>query len=269
MNLSAQTLVLYGALEKGYQIEILQHALSYHPDKNYQVVSFNNKVPKQRAFDFMNETKGIDVIYGGATVFRENLSLPVRIPILKGLNGWRVPLVNKDRTNLFDSINSMQAFKNLVPGQYYEWSDTKILESNGILIAKGSDFEGLFQMLDKNRIDYFPRSALEVENEYQWRKNLHIAIEQSALIHYPTAYYFFVAKENTALHEDISSGLQQAIADKSFDEIFNKYHGSTISAILQRNRKVFSLDNPYLPQQTPLSEKHLWINLSANSVIFR
>ncbi len=267
LALQAQQLVLYGTNEYSYKFELLQHALSYHPEKKYQLVGFKNEIPKHRAFDFMNDRNAIDIIFGGATIYRESISLPVRIPILKGLNGWRMPIINKSKKDLFTTINSISSFKDLVPGQYYSWSDTKILESNGIEIAKGSDYEGLFQMLDKNRFDYFPRSVLEIENDYNARKHLNIMIDPTTLIHYPTAYYFFVAKENKTLHEDISFGLQQAIADKSFDKIFNKYYGEIIATIMNKNKKVFLLNNPLLPKQTPLSEKHLWVDLSQNSTI--
>lgn len=257
----AKNITLFGTNSQSYQFAQLLNALSYLPEKNYQLLNFDNQIPKDRAFDFMNHNKGIDVIFGGATQERENISTPIRIPILKGLNGWRMPLINKDNKDFFLTIKTMSDFKKLIPGQFHRWSDTKILESNNIHVAKGSDFEGLFQMLDKERIDYFPRSILEIDGEYQARKHLNIMIDKSLIIHYPTAYYFYVGKNNQTLADDILYGLEQAKADGSFDNVFVKYHGEVINNILKIKRRVFSLNNPFLSSETPLSRKELWIDL--------
>ncbi|MDO6444541.1 hypothetical protein Q4493_02010 [Colwellia sp. 1_MG-2023] len=259
--LQAKELILFGTNSKSYQYEQLLNALSYFPEKHYQLSSYQGELPKDRAFDFMNINKGIDIVIGGATLARENKSTPIRIPLLKGLNGWRMPLINKNNQKLFTSIQTLAAFKRLIPGQFHRWSDTQILESNHIKVAKGSDYEGLFYMLDKGRIDYFPRSVLEIDAELQAHKHLNITKEKSLLIHYPTAYYFYVGKENSMLAHDISLGLEQAISDGSFNQIFFKYHDEIINDIRQTTRKVFSLKNPFLSDKTPLSRKNLWIDL--------
>jgi len=257
----AQEVVLYGAFEPSYQAELLQHALSYAIDKNYQVTHFTKiYIPKPRALDFMSQGKEIDVIYGGSTKERESKAKPIRIPVLKGLNGWRIPLVHHDSINLFSKINNFEAFQQLTPGQFHSWSDTKVIESNGIHVEKGSDYEGLFLMLDKQRFDYFPRSILEIFHEYNERKHLNITIEKTSIIHYPTAYYFYVGKNNKTLANDIQLGLEQAIKDGSFSTIFNKHFGKLIETFNPKNRKIFSLKNPFLPKETPLNRKELWVN---------
>ena len=260
-TLLAKNITLFGTQSDSYQFAQLQNALSYLPEKNYQLSNFKGAIPKHRAFDFMNNQKGIDVIFGGSTLARENMSTPVRIPILKGLNGWRIPLVNKNKVEFFKTVKSIDEFKKLVPGQFHRWSDTRVLESNNIEVAKVSDYESLYHMLDKERIDYFPLSILEVKGEYQPRKHLNITIDKNLIVHYPTAYYFYVGKNNQALADDILFGLEQAISDDSFNEIFLQYHGEVINDIRKIKRRVFSLDNPYLSIKTPLSRTDLWINL--------
>ncbi len=264
-TLSAEDIILYGSHQSSYQTQLLKHALSYLPDKNYQVVNFSGQLPKDRAFGFINKAKQLDVIYGGATMAREQIALPVRIPILKGLNGWRLPLVNKQRQALFDDIQTIAEFKRLVPGQFHSWSDTKVLESNNIRVEKGSNFEGLFLMLDKRRFDYFPRSIVEIQREYQAHKMLDITINNSVLIHYPTAYYYYVANNNQALAQDITYGLEQAINDGSFDQLFYRHYQAVLDNIKSDKLKVFSLKNPYLSDKTPLNRKELWISLNSFS----
>ena len=116
-------------------------------------------------------------------------------------------------------------------------------------------------MLESNRFDYFPRSILEVRWEYEKHKDRNIMIEPYQLIHYPTAYFFFVNKNNTKLANDISVGLEKAFKDGSFERIFNQYFGSEIKKVQQEKRNVFTLNNPFLPIQVPLSRSELWLDL--------
>jgi len=263
----ANDIILFGILSNSYQFEQLKNALSYFPTKKYQLRNFQGNMPKNRAFDFMNNDEELDVIFGGATIERESKGLPIRIPIFKGLNGWRIPLINKNQHKLFATIDSKVKFKQLIPGQYYSWSDVKVLESNNIHVAKTSDYEGLFQMLDRERIDYFPLSALEIFSELEPRKHLNITIDTSTLIHYPTAYYFYVAKNNNELASDISLGLEKAISDGSFNKLFIKYHGEILNLIKSTNQKTFLLNNPYLSNKTPFAQKNLWVDFSPTSNI--
>jgi ABC-type amino acid transport substrate-binding protein len=181
---------------------------------------------------------GIDVISAGATIDREALLLPIRFPILKGLNGWRIALVAKNNKDLFLQHANLEQFKTLKAGQLHSWSDTKVIASNGIYIEKGSDYDGLFTMLENNRFDCFPRSILEVRWEYEKHKDGNIMIEPHNLIHYPTAYFFFVNKKKTQLAADISAGLEEALKDGSFERIFNKYFGSAIKEV-QRESVIY------------------------------
>jgi len=258
---SAEKVVLPGFDNNDYSALLLKLALSYSSSSDYQVQFFSKGLPKNRVLKVIAKNGGIDVISAGATIEREKLLLPIRFPILKGLNGWRIALVTKHNKDLFLQHESLAQFKTLTAGQLHSWSDTKIMASNGINIEKGSDFNGLFSMLENNRFDYFPRSILEVRGEYEKRKDRNIMIEPHQLIHYPTAYFFFVNKNNTKLAADISSGLEKALKDGSFELLFNKYFGDAIKVVQQENRGVYSLTNPFLPLLVPLSRKELWLDL--------
>jgi hypothetical protein len=257
--------VVQGSERSNYYIDTLKHVLSYSPSKNYQLTFYNKNLPKSRVLNNIATNGGIDIIAAGATVEREQLLQPIWFPILKGLVGWRIPLVNKENSNLFSSNITAESFKKLTVGQLHSWSDTKILESNNIHVEKGSNFQGLFQMLAAKRFDYFPRSILEVQAELEDHKSLNITIDTNILLHYPTAYLFYVNKSNKSLAEDVAYGLEQSLKDGSFELLFNRYYGETISHATKDNRRVYHLKNPFLPTKTPLHRKELWLDLSTKN----
>jgi hypothetical protein len=251
--------VLPGSDRNDYITSILRHALTYTPDKDYRVGFYNKNTPKVRVFQYIQQGKHIDVIAAGSTLAREEAMLPIYIPLLKGLHGWRIAFVhNKNQQILSPALNT--DFNSLVAGQLHSWSDTKILESNGIKVEKGGDYEGLFLMLEKKRFDYFPRSVIEVFWEFSKHSHFNIEIDKHALIHYPSAYYFHVNKEDIILANDINYGLEQALKDGSFDTIFMKFHSSIIDHVQKDKRFVYRLNNPYLSDKAPLHRKELWFN---------
>lgn len=259
----AKELFYYGGDQTTYNYQILAQALSYHKDVEYRLTHYPVHMPKDRAYNYLATNNQMDIVFGGATLEREKLNRPIRIPLLKGLNGWRVPLIHKSSPRLMANKQSIDEFKQLVAGQFHMWSDVAILEHNKVKVHKLTNLAGIYEMLHKNRFDYFPRSVLEVWHDYERNKHLDISIEQHTLIYYPTAYYFYVNKDNDQLAQIVEAGLEAAIKDGSFDKIFNQHFGETIAKITLNPRRVFRLQNPYLSPSTPLLREEFWIDLGA------
>ncbi len=251
----------YGGNAPSYQYEMLQHALSYDEQKKYRVKIYGGDVSKDRAFTLLEKSDFLQVVFGGASEEREAKYLPVRIPLFKGLNSWRVALVKQGNTDLFTNLPPHKNFKRLLAGQFYAWSDTPILESNGINLYKSNSPHVLADMLAKGRIDYFPRSVLEVWNDLERYKDLPLSVEPHTYIHYPSAYYFYVGRRNAYLANDIKQGLLKAIEDGSFERIFNKHHGDAIKKAQSTQRRTLYIANPFLPSSAPLEQTHFWMNL--------
>jgi hypothetical protein len=247
-----------------YAVEVLQHVLTYSPTKNYKVVPYRKVIPKDRAFSMMSKNQLIDVVFGGATIKRVTENQAIEIPILKGLNGWRIPVVSTKNKDLFKKLTSFDNFKKLKPGLFNRWSDAKIMKYNGIDVKTSSNYDGLWTMLAKNRFDYFPHSILIVDQEMTKYQHLDISLEPSSIIYYPTAYYFYVGKENNSLHKDINKGLKLAFDDGSLNDMFNQHYGDVVKSIRLQNRTVYSLTNPFLPPTTPVNNKRYWIELSSH-----
>lgn len=190
---------------------------------------------------------------------RETDLVPIRVPLFKGLIGWRLLFIRKEDQPLFARIKVLDDLKVFVAGQGHDWPDTEIFEANDIEMVTSANFNGLFRMLPAKRIDYFPRSVIEVEREQALYPEMYI--EKTLAIHYPSAYYFFVRSENAELAKKIEKGLILAIKDGSFDKLFDRFYGGTIERANLQNRKIIRLDNP---QKFPLDQKAFWYRLPTN-----
>ena len=189
---------------------------------------------------------------------RESEMMPIRIPLYKGLLGLRIAFVNSTKKNLMENITGLDELKLLLVGQGRDWMDSRLLNFHQFKLIEASTTSALFEMLNINRIDYFPRSILEIDWESQQPEASGLSVDQHIALYYPEAVYFFVRKDNIELHDYVLKGLNTAISDGSFQQIFDRYFGETVVRAQLDKRRIFQLANPFLPPQTPLEDKRLW-----------
>jgi len=241
-----------------YAVELLRLALNDGgPAVSLQPAA--EVMNQERALLALRSGQGLRVLWTMTTVEREALALPIRIPIYKGLIGWRLALVHASHSNLLASVKSAAQLAELTAGQAAEWPDTDILRANGLKVVTSTHYGSLFKMLSRGRFDYMPRSISEIWSEATWHRADGLMVDDSIVLHYPAAVYFFVAKSDAALAERIRLGLERLIADGRFDRLFYSYHAEQIERARLSRRRVIELRNPLLPPETPLSRPELWL----------
>jgi ABC-type amino acid transport substrate-binding protein len=226
-----------------YFVEILDLALS-KSDHQYQL----QKLP----WPFMNETRSktniaanaYDVHWLNAQNYYESELEPIRVPLCKGLTGWRILFIRPDSQPAFSNIKSVNDLRHHTAGHGNDWPEASRYESLDLPQKLSESWKGLFNMLKQNRIDYLSRSALEIHDEENAFPNLNLKVESQLVIHYPAAYYFYVNKNNKQLANDIQIGLERAIADGSFDKIFSRYFSERIKHLNLDNRRVIQISLP-------------------------
>lgn len=243
-----------------YTVEVLRLTIQKSGAK-LTLQPVRNDLNKIRTLAELTDGNTIDVVWGGATKEREESMLPIRICFMKGLNGWRIPLVTKKNSHMFAKVNTLSDLQKFIAGQGYHWSDTKILLASGIKVERSYEFESLFRMLGAGRFDYFPRSMMEIWNEFDVHQEMDIAIDKHIVIHYPAAFYFYVKKGNKELAAVLQRGLEVAIQDGSFDKLFYAFHKKEILNAGLETRRVIELKNPFLTPETPLARKELWFSI--------
>lgn len=256
--------VIYpGAVELSrseYALELLKLALSYSK-YSFTLRGSGGHFPTPRNFTFLKKQQEINLLWTSTSIERERDFLAVRIPILKGLLGLRLPLIlkkNKDKLNV-DSLAQLQQYS---AGQMLSWVDSKVLKHNKIQVTGSPNYPALFKMLSAERFDYFPRAITEIWQEIENHPDLPLAVADSFAIHYPSAMYFFVNKANHFLHDEIEIGLNKAIADGEFDKLFNQFHQQYLQKSEMGQRHIIKLNNPFMPKDTPLDRKEFWLNVA-------
>ena len=236
-----------------YLYELLNTALKNTP---YQTELISVHPHQQRSL--MQLSRGqLDIHWSMTSTLREKIAIPVRIPLFKGLIGWRVLLVASDSEQRFVNIETENELKRLLAVQGHDWPDAKILMNNGYRVKPLPHYEAMFSLTKSQRVEYFPRSVIEVHDELkQFGRGL--AIDKHILLKYPTAFYFFVNKEKKELATALQLGLLKMQQSGEFDTIFSRYFRENLSKLELSKRRTFELENHLLPLQTPLEEQGFW-----------
>ena len=236
---------------------LAETALEYGP---CNVVATDNILTRMRSVALINNF-GIDLFWATTSIERETLLRPVRVPLLKGLMGYKIFLINPADQPRFSRITTLTELQALRAGVGADWPDNKILRANGIETVSSSNYEALFRMLAAKRFDFFPRGASEVWSEYRNHPEVTLHIEEDLVLVYPAPVYFFVNIDNASLEQRLEKGLHKIMANGKFDEYFFK-HPIIIDAIkrvrIHERRKIY-LTNPLLPRTVPLHHRDYWL----------
>lgn len=239
-----------------YPLQLLQLALS-KSGTEYRIQTAEIAMNQERQVLEIEAGRTIDVGPIPSSAEREARLLPIYIPINKGLLGWRLGLIRKGEQGLVAGVNALDDLKRLRLAQGQEWPDTQILRANGIDVITAPKYEGLFKMLTGKRFDYFPRSMMEIWDEQALNAET-LEVEPHLALHYFYDSYFMVNRQNTRLAKDIRDGLEKAIADGSFDKVFQDYFGERLRKARLDKRTVIELRNPLLTPGTPSNRPELW-----------
>jgi ABC-type amino acid transport substrate-binding protein len=203
--------------------------------------------PHQQRTLIALDTEKLDLYWSMSSPERESLAIAIKIPLFKGYIGKRALLASKDSLASFKGVNTIEQLSKLSAVQGHDWPDTKIMAFNGLHVRPLANYQAMFTLTSRGRIDYFPRSFIEVNSELEANKQSNLMIVPNLYISYPTGCYYFVSKRKPKLAEAIEKGLKIMQENGEFDALFNEYFAKEINNLpySKADTVEIKLDNPY------------------------
>jgi len=225
----------------------------------YRMVSSERIKQQSKALRQLRENIEVNVVWTMTDREREDDLLPIRIPIAKGLIGWRMMLTHKNKPFYTKVVSTLADLLVYSPVQGIDWPDTKILQANGFNVLGAQNHSEAKNLLSRQQADFYPRSVIEALSELrQEGADPDIRLKEGVALKYRAAMYFFVNKSNITLAHLLEVGLERAIEDGSFDKLFYSHHGEILDQLELDEIIYFELDNPLLPSKTPVFEAKYW-----------
>lgn len=252
-----------------YKREVLKAALEQTIDTHgpYQLTT---NAPRMNSMQAMRQLQtGGEVLNTFIALTNpewEANTIPIRIPIRRGILSYRLLLVHQNDLELFKRVNTLSDLRQLTVGLRHNWSLTKSMRAMQFTIVPASSYDGLFMMLERHRFNYIPRGINEVFGEYESRKDdlPNVRVEPRIALHIPSPTYIFVSPAYPQLAKRLEEGLERMIANGSLEALFQKHFADDIKRADLNNRHIIEVGNPLLPEKTPLQRKELWFDPLAN-----
>ncbi|WP_438362510.1 hypothetical protein [Paraburkholderia caribensis] len=189
----------------------------------------------------------------------------VHIPIHRGLIGYRVFVIRRDRQADFDGIDTLDDLRSMMGVQGLGWIDTDIMRNAGLSVQTTSTYETIFKMVEGRRVDYFPRGVIEAYPEVESRKATEpdLAVERRLLLAYRSDFLFYVSPNHGRLAATIARGFASAWRDGSYLKLFNThpYIQNALRLAKLKERKIIRIENPFLSDEDRAIPEMYWIQV--------
>jgi len=206
--------------------------------------------------------EGINISVFPAKAGLSDKVIPVRIPIHRGLIGYRVLTIRAADQPRFDRVRGAADLKTFRFGLLGPWDDVEILQHDGLRVETGPSQEGLFHMLDARRCDALSNAVPPAARLFDRYSPAYpaMAIEKQLLLHYPMPLYFWFrnSEDGRQRAERVRAGLLSMVRDGTLKALFYRHYGDVLKRLDFEHRRVIELPNPTLDGKDPLDDPALW-----------
>ncbi|MFY8091923.1 MAG: hypothetical protein ACOVN0_00425 [Niveispirillum sp.] len=207
----------------------------------------------------------LDMLWTTTNRLREGLVEPIRIPLDMGLTGQRALVIRADRKAEFDKITKLEQLSQLKACQGAYWPDTVVLRAAGLRVVEFDWIDLAYPGLYDGRCDYLPRALNEIDGEVAAVGDRNVIVYDRLILTYALPMYLFVAPAQRELAHRMQVGLGQMVADGALRRFMEGHPSTAMIFPLTRfqGARVFRLVNPDLPEETPLDDRRLWLEVEA------
>lgn len=205
---------------------------------------------RNRIFRALQEGETINVIAEASNLQWNKQLIPIKIPIRKGIQGFRIFIIKKENVSRLAQITSLAQLTALDTGSGSQWSTKVAMQQAGFKIIESNQYDSLFNMLLKGRFITFGRGVNEVFQEVEQFNQQYpdLVVDESIMLHIPLATYYYVSPNKPRLAQRIQIGLQRIIDNGQFDQLFYQRHCDFLIKSKLNQRLVFKIDNPFISE---------------------
>lgn len=205
---------------------------------------------RNRILRELQDGQTINVIAEASSSEWNTKLIPIKIPIRKGIQGFRIFIIQQKNAESLAQITSIMQLTSLKTGSGSQWSTKVAMQQAGFEVVESIQYDSLFNMLSKGRFVTFGRGVNEVYQELE-QFNLqypNLVIDENILLHIPLATYFYVSPNKPHLAQRIEAGLRRIINNGEFERLFYKRHCDFLIKSKMNQRLIFKIDNPLISE---------------------
>ncbi|ESE40951.1 hypothetical protein [Shewanella decolorationis] len=223
---------------------------------------------RNRIFRELLEGKNINVMAEASNATWDQQLIPVKIPIRKGIQGFRLFIIKKDNLALMANVKTLAELMALDTGSGSQWSTKVAMQKAGFNVIESTQYDNLFNMLSVGRFVTFGRGVNEIFQEVEQfnKKYPDLILDDNILLYIPLATYYYVSPSQPRLAKRIQVGLQRIIENGQFDTFFYQRHCDLLLKSNINRRIVFKINNPLVSEaeMTSIVGKDFLINPSSD-----
>lgn len=171
----------------------------------FEIVYFNKHGP--RMMQLVSRGDQVHVFLSAPQNGFVKVSGVSHIPVhfISATLGLRLITVKRDRSALFEGIDSRDDLAQLRVGIGYNWAEKSVFLNNLLPYGEAVENKSLLPMLKKGRFDYITSSALD----NQVYNDANFVTLSNPLIYYPIPIYMHVSERQPELVNRIKIGMQR------------------------------------------------------------
>ncbi len=247
-----------------YTEDLLKLVLLASSDKygDYRLERAQAPMSRNRALTEMIDGDLLHVMAEAPKPEWEAQLIPVRIPIRKGVQGYRLFIIRDQDRKLMGTVQSLKDLMSLPTGSGAQWSTRVVMEEAGFTVMTSTNYDSLFEMLHKGRFVTFGRGVNEAYREVATYGKVFpdLVVDEHVALFIPLPTYYFVTPTQPKLAERIRDGLERMLEDGSFDAFFFHAHCDDLKLARLADRRVFRISNSNLSKDTPHDVARYWLD---------
>lgn len=203
---------------------------------------------RNRIFRSLVDGQIVNVMAEASNSLWDEQLIPIKIPIRKGIQGFRIFIIKKENLSILANINTLAQLTSLDTGSGSQWSTKVAMQQAGFNVIESTQYDNLFNMLSMGRFVTFGRGVNEAFQEVELFKQHYpdFIVDDNILLHIPLATYYYVSPNQPRLAQRIQVGLKRIIASGQFDKLFYQRHCEFLLKSKLNERRIFKIDNPLI-----------------------